>query len=84
MLIDKVFNVSEARAKLFEIFNLVAVGKKIVIINSDTGKKFQIIPFEEKPKKDMGKLLKKAAKVGFTSMSPKEMKKIFETRLDPC
>lgn len=84
MLIHKIFNVSEARAKLFEIFNLVSEGKNIVIVNTDTNKKFQIIPLEEKPKKDIDKLLKQASRIGFKSMPVKEMKKILESRLDPC
>lgn len=83
MLNTKTFYVSEARSKLFEILRLVAKGEDIILYNKDTDLKYRVT-LHKAAKKNKKALLKKATKVNLTSMSPEEMKKIFESRLDPC
>lgn len=82
MIINKTFKVSEARSKLFDIFKMVSQGQNVIIINSDTNQKFQVIPFEEKPREDKVAIAKKMGKIGLKEKSWQEMKAIIETRLD--
>lgn len=84
MINPKTFFLTEARANIFKIFKMVEEGQDIIIIKKDTNKKFKVSLIDQEPKKDIVKIAQKMRQIGLNTghLTPKQMKKIFESRLD--
>lgn len=77
----KVLSVRETRANFHKVLKMAANNETIVIENQDTGEKFKIIPFQEKPTKHKRAILKSLSQVGLQSNTPEEIREIVKDRL---
>lgn len=77
-----ILHVTELRNQLFRVFKMVDAGEEVTIIKKDSNKRYKIIPVKELPQKDVVKIAKEMGEIGLKTMSPKQMKKIFETRYE--
>ena len=76
-----IIQVTDFRKQLFQTLKRADAGEDITIIKNDTNRKYKLVPVKT-PKKDIVKIAKRMGKIGITTMSPQEMKKIFETRYE--
>lgn len=81
MLNQRVISATQARIKFFDLLKMAEEDKEVIIIKRDNNRRFKLIAVKES-KKNVEKLLKEMGNIGIESMSPKQMKKIFETRYD--
>lgn len=77
-----IIHVTEFRKQLFQTLKRADAGEDITIIKNDTNKKYNLVPVKETPGKDIVKIARRMGKIGITTMSLQEMKKIFERRHD--
>lgn len=75
-------HVTDLRNQIFKVLRMVDEGVEVTIIKKDSNKSYKIIPVKGPPKKDIMKIAKQMGDIGIKSMSPQEMKKIFETRYE--
>ncbi len=79
-----ILHATELRAKLFHVFKLVDQGEEVTIVKKDSNKKYRIIPLDEGSKPDIAKVAQEMGeiKLGLGSLSPRQLKKILETKYD--
>lgn len=82
MINPKTFFITEARANIFKIFQMVAEGQEVIIIKKDSNERFKVSLIDQKPQKNRLAIAKSMAKSGFKSLPIEEMKKILNTRSD--
>jgi len=81
LTMKKVLTVRETRANFHKVLKMAANNETIVIENQDTGEKFKIISFQEKPKRSKTAFLKALSKIGFQSGDPTEIRESAKNRL---
>ncbi|MDQ3098394.1 MAG: hypothetical protein M3Q44_01475 [bacterium] len=83
MKIQKEYTATQARQNFFELLRLAEAGEEPVITKSDSNTTFKIVKSEKKkPKKDIGKIIKKMGKIGLVVGTPEDIKKIITTMHD--
>lgn len=78
----KVVSVREARSNFHNLLKMVKAKEDIIVENQETGDKFRIISFEEKPKKNKRSILKKISAVNLKSTGIGDLRKVLSSRLD--
>ena len=82
MILPKVLNATEARKNFYQLLKQVSSGAEILIENTDTGEKFQLVKAQKVPKKDIEQILQEMGNIGIKTMPIEEMKKILNTSHD--
>lgn len=82
MLSQRVISATQARAKFFDLLKNAEEGKDVVIVKRDNNRRFKLVAVEEKPVKNVNKILREMGEIGFPFMSPQEIKKIILTKYD--
>lgn len=77
-----ILSVREARANFHQLLKMVKNKEDVIVENQQTGEKFRIASFEEKPSKNKSYLLKQIAKINLKSSKPDEIRRIIKTRLE--
>ncbi len=79
---QKIFNVTEARQRFFELLNMVEKGMEPLILKKNRNLIFKITLSRVKIKSDKKILLSEMSNINLKSKKPKEIKKILDTKLD--
>lgn len=77
-----ILHVTELRNQIFRVFKMVDAGEEVTIIKKDSNKKYRIIPVKIDDNTDTERVAKEMAFIGIKTLSPKEMKKVFESRYE--
>lgn len=77
-----ILHMTELRNQIFRVFKMVDAGEDVTIIKKDSNKKYRIIPVKIDDTLDTERVAKEMASIGIKTLSPNEMKKVFESRYE--